>query len=56
MGWLEGEPTLDEVLSDPTVHALMERDEVTLDELRLLLEDARTALERRREPPSPQLS
>jgi hypothetical protein len=45
MGWLQGEPTLDEVFSDPTVHVLMERDDVDPDDLRTLLEDVRSALE-----------
>jgi hypothetical protein len=48
MGWLEGEPALEEVLSDPTIHALMERDEVNPDELRLLLADVKNVLEGRR--------
>jgi len=45
MGWLQGEPTLEDVLSDPTVHALMERDDVDPDDLRVFLEDVRSALE-----------
>jgi hypothetical protein len=45
MGWLQGEPTLEDVLSDPTVHVLMERDDVDPDDLRTLLEDVRSALE-----------
>ena len=48
MGWLEGEPTLEEVFSDPTVHVLMERDDVNPDDLRLLLEDVKSAIEGRR--------
>jgi len=45
MGWLQGEPTLEDVFSDPTVHVLMERDDVDPDDLRVLLEDVRSALE-----------
>jgi hypothetical protein len=45
MGWLQGEPTLEDVLSDPTVHVLMERDDVDPDGLRTLLEGVRSALE-----------
>jgi hypothetical protein len=45
MEWLKGEPTLDDVLSDPTIHALMERDEVDPDDFRMFLEDVRSALE-----------
>ena len=47
MGWLQGEPTLEDVLSDPTVHVLMERDDVDPDDLRALLENVRTTLEGR---------
>jgi hypothetical protein len=50
MEWLEGEPTLEDVLSDPTIHVLMERDEVSPDDLRLLLADVKNALEGRRVP------
>ncbi len=45
MGWLQGEPTLEDVFSDPTVHVLMERDDVDPDDLRMFLEDVRSALE-----------
>ena len=45
MGWLQGEPTLEDVLSDPTVHALMKRDDVDPDDFRTFLEDVRRALE-----------
>jgi hypothetical protein len=48
MGWFEGEPTLEEVFSDPTVHVLMERDVVNPDDLRLLLEHVKSAIEGRR--------
>ena len=44
MGWLQGEPTLEDVFSDPTVHVLMERDDVDPDDLRTLLEDVTSAL------------
>jgi len=54
MGWLQGEPTLDDVLSDPTVHALMERDDVDPDDLRMFLEDVRSALEGQGVPASRQ--
>jgi hypothetical protein len=47
MRWLQGEPTLEDVLSDPTVHVLMERDDVDPDDLRALLENVRTTLEGR---------
>jgi hypothetical protein len=45
MGWLQGEPTLEDVFSDPTVHVLMERDDVDPDDLRMFLEDVKSALE-----------
>jgi len=45
MGWLQGEPTLEDVLSDPTVHALMKRDDVDPDDFRMFLDDVRRALE-----------
>jgi hypothetical protein len=38
MQWA-GEPTLEEVLSDPIVRAMMDRDRVDLEGLRLLLRD-----------------
>lgn len=44
MGWLDGEPTLDEMLSDPTILALMERDEVDPDELRMFLQVVKSSL------------
>jgi hypothetical protein len=53
MCWLEGEPTLDDVLSDPTVLVLMERDDVDPDDLRMFLEDVGSALEDQGEPASP---
>jgi hypothetical protein len=45
MCWLHGEPTLEDVLSDPTVNVLMERDEVDPDDLVLFLEDVRGGFE-----------
>jgi hypothetical protein len=47
-GWLQGEPTLEDVFSDSTVHAMMERDEVNPDDLRMFLEDVRRGLEGQR--------
>jgi hypothetical protein len=38
MDWLYGEPTLDEMLSDPTVHAVMNSDGVDGKVLRDLLQ------------------
>jgi len=32
--WIEGEPTLREILSDPIVHLVMQRDGVTAAEVR----------------------
>ena len=45
----EREPTLEDVLSDPVVHALMARDRVDAEEIRALLERLRRA--ERRGPP-----
>jgi hypothetical protein len=39
----EREPTLEDVLSDPVVHALMARDRVDAQEIRALLERLRRA-------------
>jgi hypothetical protein len=39
MDWLYGEPTLDEVLSDPTIHAVMNSDGVDHEILRAFLHD-----------------
>jgi hypothetical protein len=50
MGWLQGEPTLEDVFTDRTVHVLMERDDVDPDELRAFLEDVKSALEERGVP------
>jgi hypothetical protein len=47
MDWLRGEPSLDEVLADPIVHALMQRDGVDAHDLKVLIEDVRRALRRR---------
>ena len=49
MSEYEREPTLEDVLSDPVVHALMARDRVDAEEVRALLERLRSA--RRRGPP-----
>ena len=45
----EREPTLEDVLADPLVHALMARDRVDAEEVRALLERLRSA-EKRRPP------
>jgi hypothetical protein len=45
----EREPTLEDVLSDPLVHAMMARDRVGIDEVRALLDRLRNA--QRRRPP-----
>jgi hypothetical protein len=45
----EREPTLEDVLADPLVHALMARDRVDAEEVRALLERLRGA-EKRRPP------
>jgi len=36
MGVLKGEPSLEEILSEPIVHLLMAADRVSLDDLRAL--------------------
>jgi hypothetical protein len=43
MGWLRGEPTLEDVLSDPIVLALMRRDHEDPDALRMFLENMKSA-------------
>jgi hypothetical protein len=43
MTWLTGEPTLDDVLADPVIHAIMARDRVDADALRGFLRDMRRA-------------
>jgi len=45
MTWLTGEPTLDDVLSDPVVRTMMARDRVDAEELRGFLHDMRRARE-----------
>jgi hypothetical protein len=37
MCWLQGEPSLTDVLADPVVHAMMRRDKVDPERLRALL-------------------
>jgi hypothetical protein len=49
MCWLSGEPRLRDVLSDPVIHALMERDDVDPDDLRMFLEDIGRALKNSQE-------
>ena len=44
---LESEPTLDDVLADPLVRAVMSRDRVEAEDLRGLLQRARTQQTRR---------
>jgi hypothetical protein len=53
MCWLSGEPTLDEMLFDPTVTAMMKRDGVAPDDLRVLLQEMSRRLKRRRVSPGP---
>ena len=43
MQWLHGEPSLDDVLSDPVVHAVMRRDGIDAEVLRVFLNDIRRA-------------
>lgn len=38
---VHGEPKLSELLGDPILHLLLHRDRVSLDDLRLLIEEAR---------------
>jgi hypothetical protein len=53
--WLTGEPTIEDVLSDPIVRALMKRDDVDPDVLRRLLEVTAGRLKDRRvRPATPQ--
>jgi hypothetical protein len=47
----QGEPKLDDMLSAPTIRALMERDEVDPDDLRMFLEDVGGSLEEQGEAP-----
>jgi hypothetical protein len=53
MGWLQGEPTLEDVLSDPTVQALMKRDHVDPDDLRMFFRNMKSALEGQGVPATP---
>jgi hypothetical protein len=48
MRWLSGEPTLDEMLFDPTVATMMKRDGVDADDLRVLLQEMSRLLKRHR--------
>jgi hypothetical protein len=45
MCWLSGEPTLDEMLFDPTVITMMKRDGVAPDDVRVLLQGHRGELD-----------
>lgn len=45
------EPTIDDILGDPVVHILMDRDGVSLEELRDIVGAARARLLARREQP-----
>jgi hypothetical protein len=51
--WLYGEPDLEDMLTDPTVNALMERDEVDSDDLRMFLDDVSDALSGNRDMDAP---
>ena len=44
MGRFDDEPTMDDVLSDPTILALMERDKVEPQDLRMLIDSVRRSL------------
>jgi hypothetical protein len=46
MCWLSGEPTIDEMLLDPTVITMMSRDGVEPDDVRLLIRDVSGRLKR----------
>ena len=46
MCWLSGEPTIDEMLVDPTVITMMSRDGVEPDDARLLIRDVSRRLKR----------
>ncbi len=39
MLYLDGEPTLEQIFSDPVIHAVMTRDRVDLDRLRRFLRE-----------------
>jgi hypothetical protein len=53
MCWLSGEPTLDEMLFDPTVITMMKRDGVAPDDVRVLLQEMSRRLKRPRVSPGP---
>lgn len=44
MCWLQGEPTLTEVLADPLIHTMMRRDGIDADAFRAFLWDISSAL------------
>jgi hypothetical protein len=46
MDWLHGEPSLDDVLADPIIRALMQGDGVDPCNLNALIKDVRRALRR----------
>jgi hypothetical protein len=46
MSWLSGEPTIDEMLVDPTVITMMKRDGVKADDVRRLIRDVSGRLKR----------
>jgi hypothetical protein len=50
MSWLSGEPTIDEMLLDPTVITMMKRDGVAPDDVRLLIRDVSRRLKRHTRP------
>jgi hypothetical protein len=52
MNWLHGEPSLEDTLSDPVVHAVMRRDAVDPENLRLFLDCMRRRLAERRQRPN----
>jgi hypothetical protein len=60
MCWLSGEPTVDEMLLDPTVIAMMSRDGVEPDDVRLLIRDVSSRLKRDTrstvQPPDPRVA
>ena len=44
MQWIHGEPSLDEVLNDPVIRALMRRDGVEVESLRVLIRGLRRSV------------
>ncbi len=44
MLYLDGEPTLEQIFSDPVIHAIMTRDRVDLDRLRRFLREMSATL------------